>query len=184
MDFIDNSNIALRNEILKIAKYTIEAFLKNNELDNESFNAEIVSKLKKIQAGCFVTLHKNGDLRGCIGTISSAYGNLFEEIKNNAISAGFKDPRFNPLMIDELTELNYSVDVLMEAEDIESINELDVKKYGVIVTMGFRRGLLLPNLDGVDTPEYQVAIALNKAGISPSEDFSMQRFEVIRFEED
>ena len=93
---------------------------------------------------------------------------------------GTEDPRFPPVTEGELPELVYSVDVLAEPEQIESIDELDVKRYGVIVTSGYRRGLLLPNLDGVDTPEQQVSIALQKAGIRPDESYSMERFEVVR----
>ena len=102
------------------------------------------------------------------------------EILRNAVSAGTEDPRFAPVNKAELDEIVYSVDVLSEPEDISSIEELDVKKYGVIVSSGFRRGLLLPNLDGVDTPEQQVSIALEKAGIRPKEQYKLQRFEVVR----
>ena len=102
------------------------------------------------------------------------------EIIENAISAGLRDPRFDPVEEEELPQLVYLVDILMEPEPISSMEELDVKKYGVIVSKGFRKGLLLPNLDGVDTPQEQVRIALNKAGIPEFEDFKLERFEVIR----
>ena len=100
---------------------------------------------------------------------------------NNAISASTRDPRFDPIREDELPWLEINVDVLGEPEDIESIDQLDVKRYGVIVSMrDGRRGLLLPDLDGVDTPEEQVAIARNKGGIGSHENYSLQRFEVVR----
>lgn len=102
------------------------------------------------------------------------------EIIENAISAGLRDPRFDPVKEEELSQLIYSVDVLMEPEPISSLEELDVEKYGVIVSKGFRKGLLLPNLEGIDTPQEQVRIALNKAGIPEFEDFKLERFEVIR----
>jgi AmmeMemoRadiSam system protein A len=133
------------------------------------------------QAGVFVSLHKDGRLRGCIGTIQAARKNIAEEIVENGISAATKDPRFSPVLPDELDTLEISVDVLGEPEKIHSKEELDVKRYGVIVTKGFRRGLLLPNLDGVDTVDEQLAIALRKAGLPEREkNFEMQRFEVVR----
>ena len=132
------------------------------------------------RAGVFVSLKKDGRLRGCIGTISPTTGSIAEEILNNAISTGTGDPRFDPVEESELDELVYSVDVLGDPEPIKSMDELDVKRYGVIVTRGHRRGLLLPNLEGVDTPSQQVDIALQKAGIRRNEDYSMERFEVVR----
>jgi AmmeMemoRadiSam system protein A len=127
-----------------------------------------------------VSLKKHGRLRGCIGTISPVEPSVAEEIIRNAVSAGTGDPRFDPVEEDELDSLVYSVDVLGDAENISSMDELDAKRYGVIVTKGYRRGLLLPNLEGVDTPEQQVAIALQKAGIPANDKYSMERFEVVR----
>ena len=133
------------------------------------------------RAGVFVSLHKDGRLRGCIGTIQAVRRNIAEEIVENGISAAARDPRFSPVTPDELETLEISVDVLGEPEKIRSKEELDVKRYGVIVTKGFRRGLLLPNLDGVDTVDEQLRIALRKAGLSEREkDFEMERFEVVR----
>ena len=129
----------------------------------------------------FVSLHKDGRLRGCIGTIQATRKNIAEEIVENGISAATKDPRFSPVRPDELDGLEISVDVLGKPEKIDSRDELDVRRYGVIVTKGFRRGLLLPNLDGVDTVDQQVSIALRKAGLSEREkNFEMERFEVVR----
>ncbi|HML49390.1 MAG TPA: AmmeMemoRadiSam system protein A, partial [Clostridia bacterium] len=132
------------------------------------------------RAGTFVSLHKNGQLRGCIGTTSATKPSVAEEILQNGVSACAEDPRFSPVGEDELPLLEYSVDVLGDAEPIDSADLLDVKRYGVIVTSGRRRGLLLPDLEGVDTVEEQVAIAKRKAGIRPDEKVSLQRFEVIR----
>ncbi len=132
------------------------------------------------RAGAFVSIHKQGRLRGCIGTIAPARANLAEEIIRNAVSAAAHDPRFDPIRPDELRWLEIHVDVLGEPEDIQSEDELDVKRYGVIVTSGHRRGLLLPDLDGVDTVAQQMAIARQKAGIGPKEKVSLQRFEVVR----
>lgn len=132
------------------------------------------------RAGVFVSLHKEGRLRGCIGTIEATCGSIAEEILQNAVSASGKDPRFSPVTPEELPYLIYNVDVLGDAEAIESEKDLEPKRYGVIVQNGYRRGLLLPDLDGVDTAAQQIAIAKQKAGIGKNEAVSLRRFEVVR----
>ena len=127
-----------------------------------------------------MSIHKQGRLRGCIGTIAPTQSSLAEEIIRNAVSAAAHDPRFDPIRPEELPWLEINVDVLGEAEDIASESELDVKRYGVIVSSGPKRGLLLPDLDGVDTVDEQVDIAMKKGGISPREKITLERFEVIR----
>lgn len=162
-----------------LARASLENYVKTGKVIAlpDSVPAEMRSK----RAGAFVSIHKNGDLRGCIGTISATRDNLADEIIENAVSAATRDPRFPAIEMSELPELEISVDVLGDAEEISSIDDLDVKRYGVIVTKGSRRGLLLPNLDGVDTPEYQVHIAKMKAGIAPGEEgVKLERFEVVR----
>ena len=134
------------------------------------------------RAGVFVSLHKNGRLRGCIGTISPVTENIAYEIIRNAISAGLRDTRFEPVTVSELPYLTYKVDILSAAEPISSPGELDVKRYGVIVSNGRKRGLLLPNLDGISTVEEQIAIARQKADISENAPIKLERFEVIRHE--
>ena len=134
------------------------------------------------RAGAFVSIHEHGELRGCIGTIAPTTDSLAEEIIQNAISASTRDPRFYPIRPEELADLEISVDVLGEPEQISSMAELDVKRYGVIVSHGRKRGLLLPDLEGVDTVEYQVAIARQKAGIREGEPITLERFEVVRHE--
>ncbi|MBQ9478432.1 MAG: AmmeMemoRadiSam system protein A, partial [Selenomonadaceae bacterium] len=124
--------------------------------------------------------HKNGQLRGCIGTIAPTRDSIALEIVQNAVSACSRDPRFSPVTVDELNELEYSVDVLGEPERVFSMNDLDVKRYGVIVESKGRRGLLLPDLDGVDTVEEQVKIAMRKGGIPTTESINLWRFEVVR----
>ena len=138
------------------------------------------SELYQNRAGAFVSLKEDGRLRGCIGTIQAVRGSLAEEIMHNAVSACSEDPRFTPVEAWELERLTISVDVLGETEKISSPEELDVTRYGVIVTKGARRGLLLPNLEGVDTIEQQIAIAKQKAGIKDHENVELERFEVIR----
>jgi AmmeMemoRadiSam system protein A/AmmeMemoRadiSam system protein B len=135
------------------------------------------------RAGTFVSLHKDGQLRGCIGTINPVTANIAQEIINNGVSAATHDPRFAPVHAEELPYLEISVDVLGPIEEHITDKDLDVKRYGVIVTKGGRRGLLLPNLDGVDTIEDQIAIAEQKAGIAVGEiGVDLARFEVIRHE--
>ena len=132
------------------------------------------------KAGVFVSIHKFGSLRGCIGTIMPTTNSIAQEIITNAISASTKDPRFPKIEKEELDYLEINVDVLGEPEDIDSEEQLNVKEYGVIVTSGYKRGLLLPDLDGVDTVEDQISIAMKKADIKPNEKYTLERFEVIR----
>ena len=127
-----------------------------------------------------MSMKEDGRLRGCIGTIRAVRGTLAEEIMNNAVSACSEDTRFSPVEDWEVDRLTISVDVLGETEKISSPEELDVTRYGVSVTKGGRRGLLLPNLEGVDTVEQQIAIAKQKAGIREHESVELERFEVIR----
>ena len=128
-----------------------------------------------------MSLKGEGRLRGCIGTISPVQNNIAEEIIDNAVSAASRDPRFHAVQPEELDQLVYSVDVLGETEEISSEEELDVTRYGVVVSRGYKRGLLLPNLEGVDTVEDQIAIAKRKAGIPESaQDVRLERFEVVR----
>lgn len=135
----------------------------------------------KETAGVFVSLKKHGDLRGCIGTLEPTQSNIALEIINNAISAASRDPRFPPVEVHELCELNYSVDILTKPEPVEEISQLDPKRYGVIVESGWKRGLLLPALQGVDTVEQQLSITKRKAGILEGEHVKLYRFEVKRY---
>lgn len=166
------------DEYVMLAKKSLEHYVKYNKKIGvpEGLNSELMNA----RCGAFVSIKKHGMLRGCIGTIEPTKRNLAEEIIENAISAGTRDPRFPPVTEEELPELIYSVDVLKEPEPILSIDELDPKRYGVIVSKGFRKGLLLPDLEGIDTPEDQVEIALQKAGILKFEKYTLERFEVVR----
>ena len=164
---------------VRLARKTIETYVETGEKIRvpEGLPEEMYSR----RAGVFVSLKEDGRLRGCIGTIAPARGSIAEEIIENAISAATKDPRFHAVKPEELERLVYSVDVLGDTEKISSLEELDVKRYGVIVSRGYRRGLLLPNLEGVDTVEEQIEIARQKAGIpEDAEDITLERFEVVR----
>lgn len=168
---------ASEDEYVRLARETLEHYVKTGEfITVPSYVTEDMLNEKR---GVFVSLKKDGELRGCIGTVFPAYDNITEEIMRNAIEAGERDPRFNPVEEEELYEIVYSVDVLMPAEK-SSKGMLDPKKYGVIVRSGYRTGLLLPDLSGVDTVDEQISIALKKAGIEEDENYSIERFEVIR----
>jgi len=166
------------DEYVMLARKSLEHYVKYKKKIEvpKGLNSELMNERR----GAFVSIKKHGMLRGCIGTIEPTKENLAEEIIENAISAGTRDPRFPPVTEEELPELVYSVDVLKEPEVISSIDDLDPKRYGVIVSKGFRKGLLLPDLEGIDTPEKQVEIALQKAGIFEFEKYTLERFEVIR----
>ena len=163
---------------VKLARHTIETYLRTGKLPSvpEGLPEELYSR----RAGAFVSLKEDGKLRGCIGTIQAVQNSLAEEIIRNAVSACSEDPRFPPVEQWEAERLTISVDVLGDTERISSPGELDVERYGVIVTKGSRRGLLLPNLEGVDTVEQQIAIAKQKAGIQEQEAVELERFEVVR----
>ncbi len=161
-----------------LARQAIEAWVR--ERKKLKLPQDLPADMATRKAATFVSLHKDGMLRGCIGTLFPTAPCIGQEIINNAISACSRDPRFNPVREEELPYLEISVDVLSESEKINSRDELDVKKYGIIVSDGYRQGVLLPDLDGVDSVDQQISIALRKAGIDEDEDFSIERFEVVR----
>lgn len=166
------------SEHVRLARATIEAYIRRGEIPDD---AEASEELRARRAGAFVSLKEHGALRGCIGTVEPVCDNLAREIIRNAIQSATCDPRFPPVQSEELDDLTVSVDVLHPAEEIHDVDDLDPKTYGVIVSCGMRRGLLLPNLEGVDTAEDQVSIACQKASIFADEPFTLERFKVDRF---
>jgi AmmeMemoRadiSam system protein A len=165
------------HSIVRLAKEAVEEYVRHGKvLRPEKLTAEMEGK-----AGVFVSIKKRGELRGCIGTFMPTRQNIAEEIVTNAISSATQDPRFMPVEAFELDDLEYSVDVLTEPEPVRSVDQLDPKEYGVIVECDFRRGLLLPNLEGVDSVEEQIRICRAKAGISAEEPIKLYRFRVKRF---
>ncbi len=164
--------------LVKLARNTIAHYVRERKTIDPP--RDLTPEMKQ-RAGTFVSLHKRGALRGCIGTFEPTCPNVAEEIIQNAISAATRDPRFPPVQDSELDDLEISVDVLSPPEPVESMAELDPERYGVIVESGWRRGLLLPDLEGVDTAEYQVKIARRKAGIGAHEPVQLYRFEVKRY---
>ncbi|WP_315076692.1 AmmeMemoRadiSam system protein A [uncultured Clostridium sp.] len=168
------------NTYVKLARESLNYYFKNKIklTDISNMPQELLNK----RYGVFISLKKFGNLRGCIGTISPTTDNVAQEIIRNSIEAAINDPRFMSVVEEELDDLDISVDVLMEATSCNK-EELDPKKYGVIVTSGYKRGLLLPDLEGVNTIESQLNIACEKAGINKNEKYDIERFEVIRYKE-
>ena len=163
--------------LVKLARNAITNYANDEQVDAPD---ELTPKMKE-RAGAFVSIKKHGKLRGCIGTTQPTQKNLAQEITKNAIQAAFYDPRFFPIEEEEIDDLSISVDVLGEPEPVDCMSKLDPDKYGVIVKQGQRTGLLLPDLDGVETVEQQVNIAKQKAGIVSDEDIELYRFEVKRY---
>jgi AmmeMemoRadiSam system protein A len=164
---------------VKLARETIESYIKQGKIITPPLG--LPEEMINQKAGVFVSLKKNSNLRGCIGTFMPTQENIAQEIIKNAISAAVDDPRFSSVTASELGDLIISVDVLSPPEEIFDISELDPEKYGVIVNSGYKKGLLLPDLEGVDTVEYQIDIAKRKAGIYPGEKVKLYRFEVKRY---
>jgi len=163
--------------LVRLAKRTVENYVRKGKV----VPVKRLTPEMKPKAGVFVSIHKGGELRGCIGTIEPQKNNVAEEIIANAISSASRDPRFYPITADELGELEYSVDILTRPEPVKSRKQLNIKRYGVIVEAGGRKGLLLPDLEGVASVDYQIDICRQKAGIPPDEPVKLYRFEVKRY---
>lgn len=181
-----DSSLALEGEsmmtegshpVAKLARDAVERFVR----EGEAMQPEAATAEMKERAGVFVSIHKHGQLRGCIGTFEPTRATVAEEIVANALSSATRDPRFHPVAPAELDSLEYSVDILTHPEPIRDESKLDARRYGVIVESGWRKGLLLPDLDGVDTVARQIEICRMKAGISPDEPVQLHRFEVRRY---
>lgn len=179
--------LQLEDDYVKLARRSIETYVRYSRKPKMDGKPSYLSEttyveLLETKAGAFVSIHKNGRLRGCIGTTESTSPSLLDEIIYCAISACSSDPRFNAISEDELKHLEIKVDRLFPPERIYDLDELDVIKYGVIVEQGSKRGLLLPNLGGVATVEEQLKIAKQKANITSDDDITYYRFEVQRHE--
>lgn len=153
--------------LVLLAKKAVESYLQEGKIISPRDIVNIPEELLKKKAGVFVTITKKGQLRGCIGTYLPTKENIAQETINNAILAATKDWRFFPVTKEELPFLSYTVYVLSEPVMVKNLEELDPKKYGIIVKSSSKTGLLLPDLEGVDTVEKQISIACQKAGINP-----------------
>ncbi len=168
----------IMHPLVNLAKDAVEEYVLNGNTIKPP--ADPIAEMTGT-AGVFVSIKKKGQLRGCIGTFQPANENVASEIIHNAVSSATEDPRFPPVDPSELDSLEYSVDVLTRPEKVVSKKDLNPAKYGVIVKCGDRRGLLLPDLEGVDTADEQISIASMKAGIYVGEDVELFRFEVKRY---
>jgi uncharacterized protein len=164
--------------LVELAKKSIEAYIREGRIIEPP---EPLSPEMNEKAGVFVCIKKNGQLRGCIGTFSPSYACVAIETIKNAISAATKDPRFSPVQEDELEGLEYCVDILSPPEKAKDLKELDPNKYGIILVCGNRKGLLLPDIEGVDTVDEQIRITRLKACILAEEEAEVYRFEVKRY---
>ena len=161
-----------------LARASLHYFLQNGTILPMP---DILAAVFEGRAGVFVSLKKEQQLRGCIGTLAPTKPSIASEIIHNAISAGTADPRFEPVGLEELAELTISVDILDAPLAVNNVDKLDPQKYGVIVSKGNRSGLLLPMLEGVNTVDEQLSIAMEKAGIGPEEEIELYRFTVTRY---
>ena len=168
------------NAYVKLARENLNHYFSHGKSIEDISN--LPKELLNERHGVFVSLKKFGNLRGCIGTIAPTTGSVGEEIIRNSIEAAMSDPRFPEVSEDEMDDIDISVDVLMDSEPCNK-EDLDPKKYGVIVSLGMRRGLLLPDLEGVNTVDEQLQIACDKADIDFDEDYKIERFEVVRYKE-
>ncbi len=167
----------IEHPLVQLARETVESYIKYKSIPKPK---EYTPEMRE-RAGVFVSLKKLGELRGCIGTFEPTKANVAEEIISNAISSATRDPRFAPVNASELSHLNYSVDILTKPEPVKDQSQLNPKSYGVIIESRGRRGLLLPDLEGVNTVEEQIDICRRKAGILPHEPIKLYRFEVKRY---
>jgi MEMO1 family protein len=163
--------------VVRLAREAVESYVREGVIVEPG---ELTPEMRE-RAGVFVSLHKHGELRGCIGTFEPTRDSVAEEIISNAINSSTRDPRFPPVTEPELGDLEYSVDILTEPEPVTDLSQLDPNEYGIIVESGLRRGLLLPDLPGVDTIEEQIAICRLKAGIQSNEPIQLYRFQVRRY---
>jgi hypothetical protein len=165
--------------LVKLAKDTVELYINERKVLPRPAG-DLVPEMKE-HAGVFICLKIRGMLRGCIGTFEPQEKDVADEVIRNAVSAATCDPRFSCVRPDELDHIEYTIDVLAAPEQVNSEADLDPRRYGVIVQAGRRRGLLLPDLEGVDTAREQVGIAMQKAGIAPGTPVTLFRFEVKRY---
>ncbi len=167
----------MAHRLVELALESIEHYLETGKAPEPG---ELTEDMKR-KAGVFVSLKRGGTLRGCIGTFQPSRENIAEETIQNAVSAATADPRFPAVTPEELPELECSVDVLSVPEPVSGPEELDPKTYGVIVESGWQRGLLLPDLEGINSAEEQIEIARQKAGIQPGAPVNLSRFRVERY---
>lgn len=167
--------------ITDLARQAVEKYIiLGQEVEIEE---DKLPQILKKEAGVFVSLKKNGRLRGCMGTFKAVQKNAAYEIISNAMTAAENDPRFPTVKKEELSEIEISVDILSAPEKVEDKSELDAQKYGILVKGGHQTGLLLPDLEGIETVEKQIRVAKKKAGLAENDRVEIYRFQVSRFKE-
>jgi AmmeMemoRadiSam system protein A len=164
--------------LVELAKKSIETYIREGRIIDPP--APLSTEMNE-RAGVFVCIKKHGQLRGCIGTNSPCCDSVALETIRNAISAASRDPRFHIVNENELEDLEYSIDILSVPQKVKDLSELDPQKYGVILVSGNKKGLLLPDLEGVNTVQEQLSIVRMKASITSEEDVEIYRFEVKRY---
>lgn len=178
-----SDSVSCGGQIPVLAREAVEIFvLRRRIVEPKPYSP---SSLLSRRSACFVCIKTHGrELRGCIGTIEAEKSTLAEEIVANAVKAATRDPRFRPVSENELPGLRYSVDIL-ESPEPARFEDLDPAVFGVVVVdnSGTRRGLLLPGIESIDTPELQVRIAAKKAGLKPDDSLKLYRFRTHRFSE-
>ena len=181
----ENNNTYLSHPYVRLARETVARCLSGRVLPESGAEIDANSNIWRERKACFVSIKMlGGSLRGCIGTLAPVQPSVDLEIIANAVSASTKDPRFKPMKHSELKEVVFSVDILDTPEAVSSIAELNPKIWGVIVSKGARRGVLLPNLEGVDDVRQQLSIASQKAGILDLSGAAIERFKVRRYPEE
>jgi AmmeMemoRadiSam system protein A len=172
------------NPLVSLAKKTVEKYVKNGTVLEipDDFPKEFLGK----KAGTFVTIMEKGELRGCIGTFLPTKDNVAEEIIQNAVAAATEDWRFDQISVSELPRLSYEVSILSNPEQIKDVSDLDAKKFGIIVKSASSGncGLLLPDLEGVNTPQEQIDICCKKGDINPKkENLLIYRFTAEKYKQ-
>ncbi len=168
------------DEYIKLVKNTIETYIKTGKKIEVPDN--LLGEFYSVKKGVFVTIYAKSNpekqLRGCIGTFMPTKENIAKEIIDNAVSSATCDYRFYPIAEDELVNLEYEISLLNPPEQVNSVQDLDPKKYGVIVkSEDGKTGLLLPDIETVETPQQQISIACQKARI----DLQCEKIELYRF---
>lgn len=168
----------MAHPLLLHARHVLEA-----HLSGQDWRTGLPGPAHSPSRGCFVSLKVSGRLRGCIGTVLPARPTLEEEVAENVLAAATRDPRFDALHAAELAFVRLSIDLLTPPERVPGAQALDAQRYGVLLRSGSRLGVLLPDIPGVHTPQQQIAICLEKAGLSPAAPYTLERFQVERLAE-
>jgi len=165
------SSVALN--IQELGRRAIDTYLRTRRLIEPP---DPVPAHLQLPSAVFVTLRKHGELRGCVGSVRPTEPTAARELIRYVVASAVRDPRFDPVRLDEVADLTIKVQLLDPAEPITDISALDPTTYGIIVRWGDRQALLLPGLEGIDTPEQQILAVCEKAGIDRHAPLVLERF--------